>query len=177
MSPANQEPQDVACGRDSDQGVWTLPADIDELEPLSPVMASQSLPDQTLDTSVLAELRALGEGSEQNFVVELIDLFLHDAPARRAGIARAVEEHDARALVQVSHQFRGSSGNLGAYRLATLCERLEMAGKENRLEDSAALFSALEEELARVTVLLEGERFGLGGKSPQARACDDSAVS
>ncbi|MEP6572998.1 MAG: response regulator [Gemmatimonadota bacterium] len=112
---------------------------------------------RTLEPRVIADLRALERGGKK-FVGRLIGLYLQDAPGRKAAIGRALATRDSEALMQVSHVFRGSSGSLGANRLAKMLEDLETAGRQNRFDGTEDLYISLDAEITQVTTLLEEER-------------------
>lgn len=92
------------------------------------------------------------DGSD--LVVELIELFLDDAP-RRMAIMRAstAQRH---AIKRAAHSLRGSSGNLGALKLASICESIE---KTEWVGLGLEFFLVrLEFELARVLQIFQAER-------------------
>ncbi|MFO1371310.1 MAG: Hpt domain-containing protein [Candidatus Competibacteraceae bacterium] len=88
-----------------------------------------------LDAAVLAELR---EVMEDDFA-DLISTFLRDAPQQFSAIQTAIIQHDASHLYQAAHKFKSSCGSIGAARLADLIRRLELAGRQNRLDDTVEL--------------------------------------
>jgi HPt (histidine-containing phosphotransfer) domain-containing protein len=60
-------------------------------------------------------------------------------------------------LGRIAHSFKGSSGNLGAVRLAQLCQRLEVESVELSA-DLGALVDQIDHEFALVRPLYESER-------------------
>jgi PAS domain S-box-containing protein len=96
-----------------------------------------------LDEDVVAGLRGLG----QDFLDQLVPIFVGGAPARLDDIVRAVRAGDATALREAAHVLRGSAGNLGGARVATVCGRLEDAAAAGSWDRSAADLLALEVEL------------------------------
>jgi HPt (histidine-containing phosphotransfer) domain-containing protein len=88
-----------------------------------------------LDASVLAELSA-SVGDDRDFVNELIEAYLADAPAQIAAIHGAAAAGDAGALVRPAHTLKSSSATVGAQQLAARSRRLEFAGREERLDDA-----------------------------------------
>ncbi|MGK9568385.1 Hpt domain-containing protein, partial [Salmonella enterica subsp. enterica] len=62
-----------------------------------------------------------------------------------------------KALGRIAHSFKGSSGNLGAVRLAQLCQRLEVESVELSA-DLGALVDQIDHEFALVRPLYESER-------------------
>ncbi len=88
-----------------------------------------------LDTSVLAEL-STSVGDDREFVNELIEAYLADAPEQIAAIHEAAAGGDASALVRPAHTLKSSSATIGAQQLAARSRRLEFAGREARLDDA-----------------------------------------
>jgi histidine phosphotransfer protein HptB len=97
-----------------------------------------------LDDSTLAELLASVDGDTE-FVVQLIETYLADAPQQLSAIDAAAASGDAAALVRPAHTLKSSSATVGAQRLAGLSRRLETAGRSGTLagestrDDLAAL--------------------------------------
>ncbi|WP_300626810.1 Hpt domain-containing protein [Pseudomonas sp.] len=104
-----------------------------------------------LDPTVLSDLQEVMEGEYP----KLLDTFLHDSQERVTALRKARD--DAKALGRIAHSFKGSSGNLGALRLAQLCERLESESVEPA-SDLGALVDQIDHEFALVRPLYESER-------------------
>jgi two-component system, sensor histidine kinase and response regulator len=109
---------------------------------------------EPLDQSVLAGLRELGD---QGFLAELYELFLEDVPAQLEALRKDIEGGDAPSVERVAHTLKGSCGNIGATRMATICAELEEAGRSGDLACAPALAARLKAELGRVRVALEEE--------------------
>ncbi len=60
--------------------------------------------------------------------------------------------------VMIAHSFKGSSGNLGAVRLAQLCQRLEAESAQAPGADLGELVDQIDHEFALVRPLYESER-------------------
>ncbi|MBP1125419.1 MULTISPECIES: Hpt domain-containing protein [Pseudomonas] len=103
--------------------------------------------DVHMDPQVLAGLQEVMEGEYPR----LLDTFLLDSEERVKALHMA--RGDAQALRQIAHSFKGSSGNLGAVRLALLCQRLEMAS----VGDLGTLVDQIDREFALVRAMYEGE--------------------
>nr|WP_218177939.1 Hpt domain-containing protein [Pseudomonas salomonii] len=91
---------------------------------------------------------------------KLLETFLDDSQKRVEALRKSRD--DAKALGRIAHSFKGSSGNLGAVRLAQLCQRLEVESVE-LTADLGALVDQIDHEFALVRPLYESERqrFGL----------------
>jgi HPt (histidine-containing phosphotransfer) domain-containing protein len=104
-----------------------------------------------LDPDVLSGLQEIMEGDYP----KLLDTFLDDSQKRVEALRKARD--DAKALGRIAHSFKGSSGNLGAVRLAQLCQRLEAESVE-AAADLGALVDQIDHEFALVKPLYESER-------------------
>ncbi|MDP1569150.1 MAG: Hpt domain-containing protein [Vicinamibacterales bacterium] len=98
-----------------------------------------------LDHATLDRLRELNEPGEPDIVIEVLTLFLEDAPARVAAVAAAQAAGDARGLERAAHGLKGSAGNIGALRLQALCHRIEDLGRLEEAGDPMVVLSLHEE--------------------------------
>lgn len=96
------------------------------------------------------------DGDEQ-FVAEVIGLFLDDAPSRIAEIREAVQESDAKRLAAAAHALKGSAGCLSAGPAMAAAFRLEEIGKCGDLSDAVAGLTDLEQELRGLVAALSIE--------------------
>jgi HPt (histidine-containing phosphotransfer) domain-containing protein len=113
---------------------------------------------QALDMAVLTSFAEAQLDGVPDLIVELIDLYLEDAPRRLAAIEEALARKDERALKRAAHCLRGSSANLGALQVALICEELERIECNDWFPGVQALLSCLEEEFGRVRQVLLIER-------------------
>ncbi|MBY8971111.1 Hpt domain-containing protein [Pseudomonas sp. P867] len=104
-----------------------------------------------LDPDVLSGLQDVMEGEYP----KLLDTFLDDSQKRIEALRDARD--DAKALGRIAHSFKGSSGHLGAVRLAQLCQRLE-AESVKPSSDLGELVDQIDHEFALVRPLYESER-------------------
>jgi HPt (histidine-containing phosphotransfer) domain-containing protein len=84
------------------------------------------------------------------FLVQLIDLFVNESPARVAAAQQGLADGDTLAIGAAAHGLKSSAGNVGAIALMNQMAALERAA---RAEPAAALMPMVErmaEELARV---------------------------
>lgn len=108
--------------------------------------------DLHLDPAVLSGLQEVMEGEYP----KLLDTFLDDSQKRVEALRKARD--DAKALGRIAHSFKGSSGNLGAVRLAQLCQRLEAESVGSAVGDLGELVDQIDREFALVKPLYETER-------------------
>jgi HPt (histidine-containing phosphotransfer) domain-containing protein len=108
-----------------------------------------------LDTQVLAALQELEQRSRAGLLAHLITLYLQEVPAHLAALHEAVAQGDAGRVAEVAHGLRGSSAQLGATRMTSVCTSLqEDAGTQN-LSQAAAQVAELRREFVRVRAALE----------------------
>jgi histidine phosphotransfer protein HptB len=107
-----------------------------------------------MDNPALALLRRVGG---QALVVEMVELFLEDLPTRLGRVREAVAAGDPGAVSAAAHSLRSSCGNLGAARSQALCERIEVAAEETRLDVAGPLVAELESALADEGAALRSE--------------------
>jgi CheY-like chemotaxis protein len=117
-----------------------------------------------VDVSVL---HALGEMSDDGdeFVAHLIATFLADADARITTLREARVAGDAAAFERAAHAMKGSSGNVGAMRMASIAARLQDVGKRGALATAGPLVDQLAAELAHARERLQQE---FGATAPAA---------
>ncbi len=81
------------------------------------------------DTEVLGGLRELQDEGEPDLVVELMSLFVEDAPERHKQIEDAANQGDAKGVERSAHALKSASANLGAKELSASCAALEVLGR------------------------------------------------
>jgi two-component system sensor histidine kinase/response regulator len=109
-----------------------------------------------VDLSVLAAYREIQQPGKPDFVTELIDLFLKETSAQLVMLHESISGNDADELLRVAHLLKGSSGNIGAGRIASLAQALEEKGIEGQAAET--LLEQLEREFGRVRTALVAER-------------------
>jgi HPt (histidine-containing phosphotransfer) domain-containing protein len=93
---------------------------------------------ETLDPAALDNLRQT-VGDDEEFLAELVDTFLEDAPQMLADMRRAAESGDAPELRLHAHSLKSNSAEFGAMALSALSKQLEIMGKENQLDGALPL--------------------------------------
>jgi histidine phosphotransfer protein HptB len=88
--------------------------------------------------------------NDMELLAELVDIFEEDSAEHIEAIRAAVGNSDSQALERSAHSLKGSSFNLSANMLAERAFRLEQAGREDDLSNSANLLAELEIEYQRV---------------------------
>jgi CheY-like chemotaxis protein len=109
----------------------------------------------TLDTSAIESLRDLG-GDE--FVAEVIDTFLDDAPALVATLRTTYEQGHADGLRRAAHTLKSNGQTIGAGRFSELCRELELRARSDELNGTAELVDRIEREYAALEQTLAALR-------------------
>ena len=107
--------------------------------------------DTHLDRDVLSALQEVMEGEYPT----LLDTFIADSEERLRVLRKA---DDAVQLMNAAHSFKSSSSNMGATRLAELCNELEQRAKDQQLSGIEKLVGEIDGEFAIVRPLYEAER-------------------
>ncbi len=97
-------------------------------------------------------------GDDREFLGDLIDTYLEDAPKQLAAMRDAVARQDAAALVRPAHTLKSNSRNLGATELAELCLDLEAQARRGDLHGAAERVAAAHAALAQAEAELAGMR-------------------
>ena len=110
---------------------------------------------QSIDPQVIEGLRALSPDSGDEFLRELVDIYLQDTPERLVELERALARQDAPTVSRAAHTIKGSSSNFGAQELARLAQAIELSGKASDLAAAAAAAPGLKAEYLRVAEALK----------------------
>ena len=128
--------------------------------PTQPTLANRAgATTRVIDPAVLASLDEAWEEGEPDLVVELIDLYLGDAPRWVEAMRTAAAGDDATVLKRAAHTLKGSSGSLGISRVAEVCVMLELncSGSAARVDELLQLMDR-EFETARAALAAERQR-------------------
>jgi CheY-like chemotaxis protein/HPt (histidine-containing phosphotransfer) domain-containing protein len=110
-----------------------------------------------LDQETLKSVRELRTEGEPDPLAELIELFLHDTPARVAKILDAFKAGDVLELERAAHSLKGSSSNIGGKCLAAACADVRNIARDGKLPE-AALVARVLSEFERLKPALEEEK-------------------
>ena len=106
-----------------------------------------------IDQKTFDELKQMS-GAE--FINELIDTFLEDAPKMINEIKSALDANNADTFRRAAHSMKSNAATFGAGGLASLAKELEMLGKENKLYETGDRLKALEEAYESASSELRG---------------------
>ena len=105
------------------------------------------MPD-TIDKNTLAELQ---EAAGAEFVTELVDTFLEEAPRMLAELRSAMQAQQADKFRRAAHSLKSNCQTFGAMRLGTMARDLETHG----ISSGAGALDALEAHYAEVATDLK----------------------
>ena len=102
----------------------------------------------------LATFRQLQEAAGADFVRELVDTFLEEAPAMLGELQGAFAVRDADKFRRVAHSLKSNSNTFGALALGSMAKELELAGLDRVLEKNREPLVDLAQEYSRVATAL-----------------------
>jgi signal transduction histidine kinase/DNA-binding response OmpR family regulator/HPt (histidine-containing phosphotransfer) domain-containing protein len=108
----------------------------------------------SLDNSVLEGLRFLQDDGG-SFIAGLVTTYVHDTLERMGVLRAALGPQYFTMIERAAHTIKGSSGNMGATRMASISSALQNAGKLADLTTATRLITELEVEFIRTRALLE----------------------
>ncbi len=112
-----------------------------------------------VDVAVLGELRE-SVGDDPEFLAELVDEFVRDAPTQLESLRDAATSGDAIGARRAAHTLKGNSLTFGARELASLCRAAEAAAESGDLESVLPRVEEIEDEWHRVCAELLAWRDG-----------------
>jgi HPt (histidine-containing phosphotransfer) domain-containing protein len=108
----------------------------------------------TTPTIDRATFDALEETTGAEFVRELVDTFLQEAPAMLSDLRTALAARDADTFRRAAHSLKSNSNTFGALALGAMARELELAGVAKVIGDGGQPLDALVQEYARVAAAL-----------------------
>lgn len=104
-----------------------------------------------------ATFEELKQMSGEDFINELIDAFLDDAPDMLNNMKTALETKDVESFRRNAHSLKSNANTFGATELGELAKELEFMAKENNLEVGNRL-EVLNDAYSKVAEELKGMR-------------------
>jgi HPt (histidine-containing phosphotransfer) domain-containing protein len=101
-----------------------------------------------------ATFEALKQTTGAEFVQELVDTFLQEAPSMLNELRRALAAKDAEKFRRTAHSLKSNSNTFGALTLGSLARELELGGMANVSASGGQPLDALAQEYARVAAAL-----------------------
>jgi CheY-like chemotaxis protein len=97
----------------------------------------------SLEAAALQNLRDLGG---VDFLLEVVDLFLADAPALITSLRSSLQRQDTEELRRAAHTLKSNGSTLGAMAFENLCRTVEQHAKDGRLDGVSQLVDQIEDE-------------------------------
>ena len=114
------------------------------------------MPNSEIDLSTFDELKQM---SGEDFINELLDTFLDDAPKLIDQLKSALDAKDVELVRRAAHSLKSNAATFGAQRLSDLAKHLEMLAKEDNLAHPHGNgLNALEQAYLAAAVKLTGLR-------------------
>jgi two-component system, sensor histidine kinase and response regulator len=107
-----------------------------------------------IDDETFAQLRELEE-VDPSFLKRLYEMFQNNVARRLDEVQKALDAEDADQMGKAAHSLKGSSGNIGALRMAKICLELELMGKTGRCERAPQIVEQIKAEYGRAKEDLE----------------------
>jgi CheY-like chemotaxis protein/HPt (histidine-containing phosphotransfer) domain-containing protein len=125
---------------------------------------SERLTERTasIDTRALDAIRSQQRKGKPDLLPQVIALFLEDSPGLVQDLEEAAAAEDSARAERISHRLKSGSANVGASRLASLCEEAELAARSEELERVRELAGRIRAECGQVRTelgaVVEGSR-------------------
>lgn len=84
---------------------------------------------------------------DEEFLKELAEIFINDAPEQMSEIREAVNSRNSEALERSAHKLKGAVTNFGKNATADTAFKLETMGKKNKLDGSEEVYYTLVKNL------------------------------
>lgn len=107
-----------------------------------------------IDPEAIKNLRELSPGDD-DFLIEIIDIFLDDTPKRIAELESAHASQDIEVFGRAAHSIKGSSANLGALSLRGVAEKLEHHARSVGLADTEQMIAEIKTHFAEAKLALD----------------------
>jgi CheY-like chemotaxis protein len=115
--------------------------------------------DVVIDEASWMSLRQMIDAQSPGGLLGMLRDYFDDAEDLIRTMQAAVRASDPIPLAKAAHRLKSSSAIFGAFRLADLCNRLELLAYEGKLKESAECFQQVEHEYKRVYAALR-EKMG-----------------
>jgi signal transduction histidine kinase/ligand-binding sensor domain-containing protein/CheY-like chemotaxis protein len=113
--------------------------------------------EESFDPKYIDQLRQLQAIAGKELVSPIIDHFLAEAPRRLAELRLALAARDDLNFVFVAHSFKASGAQLGARRLAAICQDLEMRGRRVEWPGMEEILCHLQDEIEHIAPVLRAQ--------------------
>jgi HPt (histidine-containing phosphotransfer) domain-containing protein len=109
---------------------------------------------------IVKEIRNAMVSFGDDFMIDIIDVYLSDAPARIAELRAAHTSGNAEVFTRAAHTLKSSSACVGAQHFSNLAKAIEMSSREGSMAGLTDQVARLETEFLQVKAALEEVRNG-----------------
>lgn len=102
----------------------------------------------------LATFKELQDAAGPEFVAELVDTFLEEAPRMLRDLEGALAARDAEGFRRAAHSLKSNSNTFGAFKLGAQARDLELGGLDHAAQGHPSALVSLSQEYARVGAAL-----------------------
>ena len=159
-------PGDVEAGRALGATYLTKPLSMPSLTAaIDEAVAAGAVAVETTARARLDDLGGAESPDERELFVQLLTLFLQQAPDQVDALEEALAAGNAGAVERGAHRLAGGAAHLGADGLARLCAGLETCARSGQLPDAGPVRVALRRELTTTRRVFTGLVRELRGRS------------
>ena len=97
-----------------------------------------------LDQNALNKVRAMQRPDRPNILAQLCQMYLEDTIGEISNLKKAITDHNPILLTEVAHRLKSSSRNISTQSTASLCQELEMMGRNNSIVNAPEKITTLE---------------------------------
>ena len=101
-------------------------------------------------------------GDDKDLLMELVGLFLEEAPAQIENLMLAFESGDVAVAERLAHSLKGASSNLSAEKMRLAAYQIEKTSREEGLQQAKDLIENLKAEFQRLKTALSVPPDSLG---------------
>ena len=94
-------------------------------------------------------------GGDREILEEILEVFSETYPDQLSELKKAINDGDAPIVERAAHTLKGSVGTFSAKKAHETAFRLEILGREGKLEEAAAEYSKLEQEVEELDAALK----------------------
>jgi len=105
--------------------------------------------ENVLETDELNNLLS-SVGGDFNFLSELIDTFLEDAPHLLEEMDKFIQSDDSMGVRRIAHSLKSNGADFGALTFSNLCKELELIAKTGELGGAGSLYTQIADEYSKV---------------------------
>ena len=103
-----------------------------------------------IDAKTLENFLEIESNGEENFAVEMLEIFCNHTEKRIFELTKDVQNRDAKAIKQKAHNLIGSSASIGISSLSNLFENLENAVEANDWNQITSHLAAISQKFENI---------------------------